>query len=93
MVDNNTMGRLMRGPAFRKGRVRCVKPNSQRPFISNIRTILPTEGTAHPSNGLFITTFFANFLELRHGEVRRIYLLGTSVNKGPKLLVPCLGPV
>ena len=36
----------------------------------------------------------ANFGELRQGEVvRRTPLLGTSVNKGPKLLVPCLGPV
>jgi hypothetical protein len=25
---------------------------------------------------------WANFLELRHGEVRRIYLLGTWVNRG-----------
>jgi hypothetical protein len=40
-------------------------------------------------------TFFANFRELRKGEVRRMILLGTSVNKGIKragLLCPAPRP-
>src|ERR687897_399429 len=36
-----------------------------------------TERCAHHSIAVFITTFFANFRELRHGELRRICLLGT----------------
>jgi hypothetical protein len=34
--------------------------------------------------GLFITTFFANFGELRKDEVRRILIPRTTVNKGRK---------
>ena len=41
-------------------------------------------GLAHHSIAVFITTFFANFRELRYGEVRRIPLLRTCVNKGKK---------
>jgi hypothetical protein len=40
-------------------------------------------GTVHPPKGLFLETLLSNFLELRHREVRRISLLGISVNKRP----------
>src|SRR5829696_5950334 len=52
MVENNSMGVSWEDPPSVRGGVRCVKPNSQRPFISNILTIFPTEGTAHHSNEL-----------------------------------------
>ena len=38
----------------------------------------------HHSIAVVITSFLTNFVELRKGEVRRILLLGNSVNKGNK---------
>ena len=43
---------------------------------------------AHARHGLDHRHGHANFLERRTPEVRRIYLLGTSVNKG-KGRLPC----
>src|SRR5215217_6880962 len=80
LVDN-TMGRLMRGPPSVRDGVRRVKLNSQRPVISNTHTILPTEGTAHHSIAVFLTTFFANFRESPKGEVRRNPIPRKPMNK------------
>jgi hypothetical protein len=38
----------------------------------------------HHSIAVVITSFLTNFSELRHGEVRRISLPRTPVNKGKK---------
>jgi hypothetical protein len=46
-----------------------VRLGSRRPFVSNIRTILLTEGAGHHSNELFITTFCANFVEHLFHEI------------------------
>jgi hypothetical protein len=59
---------------------------SRRPFFSNIRTILLYGGQVYHSNGLSLRLLgcclrVANFGEYPKGEVRRIPILGTSVNK------------
>ena len=42
-------------------------------------------GAHHSIAVFFITTFFANFLELRKAEVRRIPLPHSQVNKGERM--------
>jgi hypothetical protein len=53
-----------------------------------MRNINPTEGTAHHSIAVFIAAFFANFGELRFGEVPRIPLGRSWVNMGSGLFGP-----
>jgi hypothetical protein len=58
---------------------------SQRPFISNLRTILLYGGQVYHSNGLSLLLLgrcvpITNFLELRYGEVRRNRVLRRWVN-------------
>src|SRR5919112_5951520 len=50
------------------------------------------ESAAPHTNAVFIATFFANFGESPKGEVRRILLLGTSVNRGKEKSRSCHTP-
>src|SRR5215210_1348545 len=96
MVANNTMVRLIRRPAFlqRNGVSSVVRRHSQRPFISNRRSILPYGGRGITQELSLVLLGrclrVANFRELRKVEIQlpRMPIPRTRVNKckrGPEL--------
>ena len=58
----------------------CLSRGTEAP-ANNMCSLVPKDPNAHHSIAVFLTTFFANFVELRYGEVRRTSLSGTSVHR------------
>src|SRR5215207_5158849 len=72
-TDNNTRMRFISiAPFFRgaEGRPTIPPRADQRGQLSNEASLEQRGASAHHSIAVFLTTFFANFGELREGEVR-----------------------